>query len=616
MRCVLVAILAAAWAGPAPAAVHAVLPACCTDMLGWLSVMDADTGKIEGQFSTGEIDGFGYDWGVAFTKDARRAAVFSNEYPAGPQSIGISFIELNTGKIAGTVATPNAIGGGSAVNSKSGLVYATYTYLPTFAGHLQEVDPASLTVLRDIESDCIGIAVSPDGERIYCTTTTGIGVLQADTLSPIGTIAIAGGATYLTFSPDGSVLYASSPGPNNVEFVDTATLQVTQSVAVGSYFFGPALSPDASELYLPTLTSILVLNTGTLNISTIPVAPGVGMAISPDGTLYWITGSNLVLFDPVSQTITTTYPAPEGANQFAIDSSGSRLCFLAADYVSTISITGAVPSQSVLRSISAAFGPFQGVYDRQDNLVFLPDSLDNIEILDADTLHMHGYIPLQAYVVAGEGGGYAVSGAEVDRFDPVSLAVTASVSLPGGGFFQPALADKYLYVPFAGSESNGVAVVDLETMQVTATFPFEFDNIYGFAVIPSIGKGYLSVLKRYADYRLIEFDLTTGWITRTTSIAGGYGGTIAASPDGSTIYLVEGVLYAIDARTLEVTNSLTTDFLNSVGISPDGQFIYGSWSTTGALCPCGFDIISTSSLTVVGRIASATRPSPAIFVDN
>ncbi len=357
------AILISILGGQAGVAANAVLPSCCTSMLGFMSMMDAKTGRIEAQFTTGGIDGWGYDAGMAFTKDGSWAALFSNEYPVGPQAIGITFIELNTGKILGPVVTANAIGGAVAVNPRSGLVYATYTETESFVGHLQEVDPVSLKVLRDVVSDCAGIAVSPDGERIYCNTTSGIEVTAAETLSPIGTILFAGLSNF-ALSGDGSVLYVASSEQEIVEFVDTSTLQVTNSVSIGARFVGLAVSPDASQLYLPTLTSLLTLNTGTLIVTSIPVVPGFGMLVAPDGTLYWITGLNLVVFDPVSQVITASFPAPEATGTFAMNSAGNQLCFLASG-ASTISITGKVPSPQVLRS-SVAVASSAGAYDQKD----------------------------------------------------------------------------------------------------------------------------------------------------------------------------------------------------------------------------------------------------------
>jgi hypothetical protein len=67
-------------------------------------------------------------------------------------------------------------------------------------------------------------------------------VLQALSLETIGTITLPGQAGALAVSPGSSTLYATYPSdstyPDTVAFVNAATLQVTQSVPLGTYALG------------------------------------------------------------------------------------------------------------------------------------------------------------------------------------------------------------------------------------------------------------------------------------------------------------------------------------------------------------------------------------------
>jgi len=162
--------------------------------------------------------------------------VLSNLYPSsGPQAIGVDLVNLSTGKISGQVsgqvATPYAIGGSLAVDPQSGLIYLFYSSTVT-GNHLQVINPASLTVILDVQTAATGSESYRMARESTALLAMGLARLQAKTLSPAGSLAISGGAGGLALSPDGSVLYAGYPiaTSENVDLVDTTTLQVTRSV--------------------------------------------------------------------------------------------------------------------------------------------------------------------------------------------------------------------------------------------------------------------------------------------------------------------------------------------------------------------------------------------------
>ncbi len=640
MRIAPLLALTTLWAATADADSHAVLPNCCASDYGMLTILNGATGAIENAFSTGSSPSgqLGGTYQVAATHDGKHAVVAENLYPSnGPASLALSRIELETGRITGTANIANAFVGAIpdiAVNPRTGVIYLPYIASSggTNTGHLLVLDPETMAILRDVHDGQIGnVAVSPDGSRIYCATQSSIVVLAAASLSHIGSVSLQGQPAYLAVSPDGATLFAATLSASDiVEFIDTASLQITQTLQV-AHINGLALSPDGSQLYVPNAAGLEVINTSTLSVTTLSQAAVYEAAASPDGTVYLWSGLNVEVLDPVSLMVTETYPAAEDPLCFVLDAAGN-LIFL-TDQANTVSMAGAPPSSAIVRSAPVGVGLWSGAYDRQDSLVLLPDSyFQHVDVLDAATLAFKGYVTLP-YPGAGwagfsEGHGYATVGVgepantEVVQFDPVSLAITGSVAIPfpavdnSGYYTQPAFSGPHLFVPFnfyfdSGDTSSrgpynrdiGIAVIDTQTMTLAGILPFRVQAFLGFVTAPGTGKGYVEV--EYGSHEsLLEIDLSTGATLRSAQISGT---TLAISPDGGTLYLAGASLTAVSVGTFEIVNSIPALACSAVSVTPDGDYIYVSTNT-------GYQIVSAASFTVTATIPSGTPPGPAFFI--
>ena len=96
------------------------------------------------------------------------------------------------------------------------------------------------------------------------------------------------------------------------------------------------------------------------------------------------------------------------------------------------------------------------------------DDADNIEVLNAATLAPAGHLFIPnlgylypAYLAAGGGAGFVTLGAQVLRFDPVSLQATGAVTLLNNSadnlisYSQPVISESTLYVPLSTSQNGG-----------------------------------------------------------------------------------------------------------------------------------------------------------------
>ncbi len=351
-------------------------------------MIDGATGQIDHEFTAPATSSSGSAASLAIAQGGDRAVVVSN-FSANKNHkwIRVDLVNLSTGKISGSVTTEDATSEGVSVDPLNGLLYVGYQSITDGSSHIEVINPSTLKVTLDAQVSCN--VLLPGGGQVYCATSGGVTVLNAKTLDSIGSLELAGGAGSLALSPDGSVLYAVYG--TSVAFVDTTTLDVTQSVAVGSTF-GLAVSPDGSELYFGAGSSLLTLNTTTFAQTNLPVNPQSGFAVAANGNLYWQNGNSIVVFDPAAQTVAATYPAPQSGG-FALDPATAQLCFLAIGDTSTISATAAAPCAAGAKSAPTP-GPYTGAYDHKDNLILLPDYQAEVEALDAVTLKTKGFISM------------------------------------------------------------------------------------------------------------------------------------------------------------------------------------------------------------------------------
>jgi hypothetical protein len=679
MRIVPIVALGGFLAFQASAGVRALLPLCC-GASGSLSVIDPETGAIEASLYTGAVSATGgnpYVEGLAMALTAGGTSAVVLSLTGSPTTVGtyvLTLVSLSTGSVSGPlmIAAEPSTAETLAVNPHSGVIYVPYLNASTSTTHLQVVNPATLSLIADADlGRVVGntIVVSPNGQRIYLSgETKNVMVLDAPNVKEAGTIAFSRIPVFTTISPDGAMLYAVSAYSHSISeayFADTTTFQVTQTVSLPLNAGGLAPSADGSQLYIfgntlesqTTVSTISTLVVSTTALSTVssPI-PVRSMAVSAAGSVYvagapqnYGTGA-FAIFDPVSQSVSS--PLPLLSPGFvALSPSGGHLYQLNSATVN-MAMTAAVPSPSVAATApipNLALGD-TGAYDAADNLVLLPGK-PGVLMLDGNTLKVKRILQMPASMVAFGTAGFALSshnaqGAfdpQVVQFSPASLQVTGAVSVPvpasvdAGSFIQPAQFGNYFYAPFSFYENNGdvrrqayapssltpaavgIAVIDAQTMTVTAIWPLDnFTNITGFAIAPAGNRAYVAgVNLNFINLQpeLIAIDLSTGQTLKTLNLPGLTGGAncsnLVIGPEGGAAYVtMSGTLYAINLQTMAIVTSvpgLGPGF--ALGITPDGQYLYAA----SAQSPGVVSIVSTAFLQVTGTIPSATAMSQVLF---
>lgn len=164
-----------------------------------------------------------------------------------------------------------------------------------FGNTVREFDLASnhITATIPLTNSGYNIIVSKDGRRVYASTEDGrLYVIATATRSIVDSMAIGPAANGFTFSPDGSVLYASSRDAATITVFRTSDDAQVATYAVGGRPQRLAMAPDGTRLYAANEDSglsVVDLTTGAVLPPVNPIHSGYGLGITPDGAQLYLT---------------------------------------------------------------------------------------------------------------------------------------------------------------------------------------------------------------------------------------------------------------------------------------------------------------------------------------
>ena len=126
-------------------------------------------------------------------------------------------------------------------------------------------------------------------------------------------------------SPDGSKVYVANHKSDAVSVIDTSTNNVTSTVNVGYGPWGVAVSPDGSKVYVTNAEgTVSIISTAENNVTaTVDVEDfPIGVSVTPDGSKVYVTNSdsnNVSVIDTATNTVTATVKV--GSNPVAFGQS-------------------------------------------------------------------------------------------------------------------------------------------------------------------------------------------------------------------------------------------------------------------------------------------------------
>jgi YVTN family beta-propeller protein len=247
------------------------------------------------------------------------------------------------------------------------------------------IDPATNKVVGVIEGIEVphGVAIAPDGSRIYVTDEPmkTLDVVDAKSLKVIKRIPLSGHPNNLDVSKDGSHVYvAIVQAPGAVDLIDTATMTNVKTIPVTGGIHNVYVTPDGKYAVagsIPTST-INVIDTATNTVAwTLKMSSGIrpmAFTKNPDGSTKEIIvqlsnfhGFAVVDFAARKEINRVTLPDPPGqekemqgiqgapAHGLAI-SDGGKVLWVTSKYYAYVA-TYSLPDLKLLKVIPVGSHP-------------------------------------------------------------------------------------------------------------------------------------------------------------------------------------------------------------------------------------------------------------------
>lgn len=282
----------------------------------------------------------------------------------------VAVVDLSNGAVIATVPVGAApIGVAAAPGGR--YVYITQHNADTVA----VVSTNTNTVLAQISagSKPMGVAVSPDGTRLYISnfltaTASGAGsmwvngtltVVDTATRAVLATVTVGANPSGVAVSPDGNRVYVANSGAGTLSVISTATNAVTSTITAGANPVGVAASPDGLRVYVANggSASVSVIDAATLAVtSTIRVGGHTtGIAVSDDSTRVLVSNAfdnSVSVINALTQAVSTTTTAgiglgpagvafvPGGSTGLVANSRGATVSSINAANGTAVVLTG------------------------------------------------------------------------------------------------------------------------------------------------------------------------------------------------------------------------------------------------------------------------------------
>lgn len=301
-----------------------------------VSVINTANNKVVATIGVGDIP-----QGVAVSPDGGAVYVANRcaeTFYCGAGSVSV--INAATNQVVDTIA-PQYFPGpfGVALSPNGAFAYVT---IDDRLGTVSVIRTSDDTIVATINVDYgpRGVVVSPDGSRVYVVNTCGkdgdcrhgtLSVIETTThpYHVIDTILLGRVSAGIAMSPDGSRIYATNELDGTVSVVDTETDKVVATIPVGSIPSGAAVSPDGSRIYVSNwdIDTVSVIDAATnrvidtITTGAYPAYPS-DVAFSPDGSRVYATnyGSDTVaVIDAATNQVVDAIPvgtSPFPAGQF------------------------------------------------------------------------------------------------------------------------------------------------------------------------------------------------------------------------------------------------------------------------------------------------------------
>ncbi|MFF4364522.1 cytochrome D1 domain-containing protein [Streptomyces sp. NPDC001594] len=168
----------------------------------------------------------------------------------------------------------------------------------------------------------VGLAVAPDGRRVYVANSGSDSLSVVDTASGkvVDEVKVGSDPVHVVASPDGRHVYVANSGygtPASLSVIDTATDKVVGWPGrLGDFTYGLAVTPDGRRLYVTDLLgTVSVVDTATGKVTGGPIPVGwhpKDVVVSADGRRAYVANEgadSLSVIDTSTNKVTETISA-------------------------------------------------------------------------------------------------------------------------------------------------------------------------------------------------------------------------------------------------------------------------------------------------------------------
>jgi YVTN family beta-propeller protein len=200
---------------------------------------------------------------VVIHPDGRHAYITNYTTELGEESASLSVIDLISHTVTASIPL------GELWSSEIAFTEGHHAYI-TCARSVAVIDTASNALLSKINvgGEPEGIAVAPDGGRVYVANSYGggdtVSVIDTSSASVIATIAVGHAPREVSITTNGGRLYVSNDDSGTVSAIDTSTNSVIATIPTGANPKQPAIAADGRHVYVPNNGSgtVSVIDTG------------------------------------------------------------------------------------------------------------------------------------------------------------------------------------------------------------------------------------------------------------------------------------------------------------------------------------------------------------------
>ena len=410
---------------------------------------------------------------------------------------------------------------------------------------LSVIDTSSNTVVATVgvEDSPVGVAVTPDGTRVYVANSqsSSVSVVDTSTNSVVATVKVGNGPSGIAITPDGMRAYVANGNASSVSVIQTSSNTVVATISVANNPYGVAITPDGTRAYV-TIAGSSVITNGSVAIidtsSNTVVATAVvglvpaGVAITPDGTRAYVmnSGGNAAsVIDTSSNTVVTRVVGLNQPSGVAITPDGTR-AYVTNTGGNTVAVVDLVPADpaynTVLAKVTVGSAPWGIAIAPDGTRAYVANEQSkSVSVIDTSETE-------SAYntVVATIGVGVNPMGVAVSNIPGVKLPPVVS----SGGV-----------VPATVQPGEWVTLYGTSLASSTATWKGDFPTSLGGTSVTIDGQAaYLSYVSPTQIDLQVPNDTRTGVVpVVVTNPVGSGDSTVTLALFGPTFFLLDGHMH-------------------------------------------------------------------------